>query len=45
MIKVIMLDEDLEPIKDYAARAFLGFCFSKPLYRALRFKKKKGGCP
>ena len=40
-----MLDEDLEPIKDYAARAVMGFCMSKAGRRALRFKKKKGWLP
>ena len=45
MIKVIMLDEDLESVKDYAARAVLQFCFSRKGRRALRFKKTKGWLP
>ena len=40
-----MIDEDLEPIKGYAAKVVLQFCFSKSGRRALRFKKTKGWLP
>ena len=45
MMKVIMLDEDLEPIKEYASKAVLFFCMNKSGRRALRFKKQKGWLP